>query len=64
MFQGYMPDLIRLYIGDNDDKRKCIFGNGTRFIVISLRSTFKSPSNLIEQVRLLITFATIEFSYS
>lgn len=33
-----------------EDIRKCKSGYGTRFIVISLRSTFNAPSNLIEQV--------------
>ena len=64
MFRGSILGLMRLYRGERLLYRKCIFGNGTMFIVISFKSTFKSPSNLIEHVRLFTTFATIEFSFS
>ena len=64
MFLGSNCGLIRLYRGDKLDWRKCIFGNGTIFMVTSFKSTFKSPSKRIEQVKLLITFATMEFSFS
>jgi hypothetical protein len=64
MLLGYILGFIKLYNGDRLLWRKCYFGNGTRFIVISFISTFKSPENLIEHVILLITFATIEFSFS
>ena len=47
--------------GESDDKRKCIRGYGTKFIVISFKSTFSSPSNLIEAVRFVKTFAAIVF---
>lgn len=39
-------------------------GYGTRFIVISFKSIFKTPSNRIEQVKLLRTWAIILFILS
>ena len=39
-------------------------GNGTRFIVISFRSTFSEPSNRIEHVRLVSKCAAIVFMAS
>ena len=64
IFRGSIFGLIKLYRGERLLYKKCIFGKGTMFIVISFRSTFRSPSNLIEHVKLLTTFATIEFSFS
>ena len=53
-----------MYRGERLLCRKCIFGKGTMFIVISFKSTFRSPSNRMEHVRLLTTLATMEFSFS
>lgn len=39
-------------------------GYGTKFVVISFKSTFNVPSNLIEQVKLLSKCATILFILS
>ena len=53
-----------VYSGESEERRKCVRGKGTRFIVISFKSTLRSPGNRIEHVKLLITCATIEFSFS
>ena len=61
---GYILGFIRLYKGLSELCRKCCFGKGTKFMVISFKSTLRSPSYLMEQVRLLITLATMAFSFS
>ena len=43
------------------DIKKFIRGNGTKFIVISFRSTFRVPSNLMLHVRLLSIWAIMLF---
>lgn len=45
-------------------RRKCIRGNGTKFMVISFRSKFSDPSNRMELVRLFSKWATKEFMRS
>ena len=37
--------------GDIPDSRKCLLGKGTRFVVISFRSTFRGPSKRMGTVR-------------
>jgi hypothetical protein len=64
MLLGCIFGLIKLYKGERLLYKKCYLGKGTKFIVISFISTFKSPEYLIEHVILFITFATIEFSFS
>lgn len=49
------------YKGLMEANRKCIRGNGTKFIVISFKSRFSDPSNLMELVRLFSRWATKEF---
>lgn len=49
------------YKGLIDARRKCMRGNGTKFMVISFKSKFKDPSNRIELVRLFRRCATNEF---
>src|SRR3990167_5462221 len=48
---GAVFGLIKVCNGDILDRRKCIRGKGTKFIVISFISMFKEPGNLIEHER-------------
>ena len=52
------------YKGLIDASRKCIRGNGTKFIVISFKSKLRDPSNRIELVKLFSRWATKEFILS
>ena len=47
--------------GDIALSRKCILGNGTRFVVTSLMSTFREPSKRIPDVRFRSKFAAMPF---
>ena len=52
------------YKGLIDASKKCMRGNGTKFMVISFRSKLSDPSNRIELVRLFSMWATNEFILS
>lgn len=55
-FLGINFEFNKEYKGVILEIKKCIFGYGTKFIVISFKSIFSYPSNLIE----LIFFVKIQ----
>mmetsp|Transcript_2339 Transcript_2339/g.5611 ORF Transcript_2339/g.5611 Transcript_2339/m.5611 type:complete len:262 (+) Transcript_2339:446-1231(+) len=56
-----LPRSAGTTTGDMDDSRKCRRGNGTRFMVISLMSTFSAPSKRIPAVKFSSRFAAMPF---
>lgn len=56
-----MPTSLGADNGERLASRKCSLGKGTRFVVISFRSTFRAPSKRTELVRWSSMLAAMPF---